>query len=296
MIARWQALAAGLIVAATPFGSLHATSTNALDAYRGTGSWVSIYDTAAWAHPEQVVQTLAANRVSTLFLETANDKQPRDVVRPGVVSRFLDAAHAAGISVVGWYLPSLATPARDLRRALAGARFQSASGETFDSFALDIEATNVHSLAVRTRPGGGAGRRRPSRRRAGHDPGRDHDRSGRVDVLAGLPVPPAGGKRRRPPADGVLHRPRPRRRPASPPTAPPTRRVVRERVGDPAFPVHPIGGEASRATLPELRAFLRASAEAGSGRGEPLGVRPDARSGSGRRWRPGPEPSRPGLS
>jgi len=36
-------------------------------------------------------------------------------------------------------------------------------------------------------------------------------------------------------------------------------RLVRELAGDDAFPVHPIGGEARAATLPELHAFLNAS-------------------------------------
>jgi hypothetical protein len=36
-------------------------------------------------------------------------------------------------------------------------------------------------------------------------------------------------------------------------------RRVRRLVGDPGFPVHPIGGDARAATLPELRAFLGAS-------------------------------------
>jgi hypothetical protein len=34
---------------------------------------------------------------------------------------------------------------------------------------------------------------------------------------------------------------------------------VRRLAGDPAFPVHPIGGEAREATAAELRAFLFAS-------------------------------------
>ena len=36
-------------------------------------------------------------------------------------------------------------------------------------------------------------------------------------------------------------------------------RLIRHLVGDPAFPVHAIGGDARSATLSELRAFLRAS-------------------------------------
>ena len=42
----------------------------------------------------------------TIYLETANFKQSRDVVRPDRLSRLLDAAHARGIAVVAWYLPS----------------------------------------------------------------------------------------------------------------------------------------------------------------------------------------------
>jgi hypothetical protein len=36
-------------------------------------------------------------------------------------------------------------------------------------------------------------------------------------------------------------------------------RLVRGLAGDPLVPVHPIGGEARHASLPELRAFLHAS-------------------------------------
>src|SRR5215210_3521893 len=137
------ALCAHVATAASP------ARTRSLDAYSGTGSWVSIYDTAAWRQPERVVQTLRAHRVHTLFLQTSNYRQSVDVVRPAKVERFLDAAHAAGIAVVGWCLPSLASPSRDLRRALAGATFRSAAGNGFDSFALDIEATKVRSYALR---------------------------------------------------------------------------------------------------------------------------------------------------
>src|ERR1044072_4229069 len=75
--------------------------------YGGTGSWVSIYDTAAWRDPEGVIARLSAHHVHTLYLETANDRQRVDVVHPETVGRFLEAAHATGIDVVGWYLPSL---------------------------------------------------------------------------------------------------------------------------------------------------------------------------------------------
>src|SRR5215203_2576848 len=60
-----------------------------LSPYSGTGSWVSIYDTAAWRNPERVVRTLSAHRVHTLFLQTSNYRQSVDVVRPAKLGRFL---------------------------------------------------------------------------------------------------------------------------------------------------------------------------------------------------------------
>lgn len=229
--------------------------------FAGRGSWVSIYDGRAWASPERVVARLAAHGVGTLFLETGNDRQPRDVFRPAAAARFLDAAHAAGIRVVGWYLPSLATPGRDLRRALAAARFTSPAGASFDGFALDLEATNVHSL---------------------------HRRSARAvqlaaAVRAALPHRLPLGAITIDPVGSTYWRGYPFRRLARAidvflPMEYFTFRTrgaagvraysnanvaaVRAAAGRAAFPVHPIGGEAGDATLRELRAFLAASTSA----------------------------------
>jgi hypothetical protein len=52
---------------------------------------------------------------------------------------------------VAWYLPSFASPARDARRALAAIRYRSANGERFDGFALDIEASLVKPVSLRSR-------------------------------------------------------------------------------------------------------------------------------------------------
>jgi hypothetical protein len=70
-------------------------------------------------------------------------------MRPAQLGRFVDAAHAAGLSVVAWYLPGFADTRRDNRRALAAIRFRSRSGQAFDGFALDIEASIVPRVAVR---------------------------------------------------------------------------------------------------------------------------------------------------
>jgi hypothetical protein len=73
-----------------------------------------------------------------------------DVRLPAFVGRFVEAAHANGMKIVGWYLPSLLNVNRDLRRSLAAVRFRSPSGQRFDSFGLDIEASVVKSVPLRT--------------------------------------------------------------------------------------------------------------------------------------------------
>lgn len=121
--------------------------------YRGAAAWVDLYSPSAFSRPEQTAAEMHAAGVRTLYLETANYRQPPqvDIVRPAAVGRLLEAAHAHGISVVAWYLPSLATRARDLRRSLAAIRFTTPGGQRFDSFALDIESTAIRRVAPRNR-------------------------------------------------------------------------------------------------------------------------------------------------
>jgi hypothetical protein len=250
------ALCAHSATAASPAG------TRSLTPYSGTGSWVSIYDTAAWRRPEQVVDTLAAHRVHTLFLQTSNYRQSVDVVQPAKMGRFLDAAHAAGIAVVGWYLPSLANQQRDLRRALAGARFRSAAGNGFDSFALDIESTKVRWVSLRNERAvalTAAVRRALSRSYAlgaitiapvgaspTYWPGYPYRAlAANVDVF----LPMAYFTARTSGAAGVSR------------YSAANLRVIRAQVGS-AFPMHPIGGEARHASLAEVKAFLSSVAAA----------------------------------
>lgn len=118
-------------------------------AYAGLGTWVDIYATASWAHPRQEVAAMARDGVGTLYLQTGNYEQRVNLVRRRALGLYVDAAHAAGMRVVAWYLPSFADPAQDTRRALAAIRFRSARGERFDAFALDIEASLVKPASLR---------------------------------------------------------------------------------------------------------------------------------------------------
>lgn len=117
-----------------------------LTPYAGLGTWLDIYATPYWEKPAQQVAAMARAGVKTLYLQTGNYGQEADWSKVG---RFVDAAHAHGLRVVAWYLPSFARPEQDARRSLRAIRFRTARGGRFDSFALDIEASIVSSEALR---------------------------------------------------------------------------------------------------------------------------------------------------
>lgn len=138
-------------VLASPASSGAGISAHPRSAYAGLGTWIDIYDTSYWVHPQRTVAAMARDGVRTLYLQTGNYGQRVDLVRRRKLGRFVDAAHAAGMRVVAWYLPSFLYPARDRRSALAAIHFRTQQGERFDSFALDIEASLVKSVPLRNR-------------------------------------------------------------------------------------------------------------------------------------------------
>jgi hypothetical protein len=138
------------IALATPHGNARAAKPD-ISPYRGSAGWIDIYDGPILRDPLTAIANLQSRDVGTLFLETANYRQPAGVsiVYPVATAQLIDAAHASGIKVVAWYLPSFAGPRRDLRRSLDAIRFTTPLGGHFDSFALDIEANTVKSIALR---------------------------------------------------------------------------------------------------------------------------------------------------
>jgi hypothetical protein len=132
------------IVVAPASGARRATPS--LAPYAGLGTWLDIYAASYWDNPGQQVAAMARDGVKTLYLQTGNYDQQANRSELG---RFVDAAHAHGMQVVAWYLPSFANPRQDASRSLAAIRFRSAHGERFDSFALDIEASIVTSESLR---------------------------------------------------------------------------------------------------------------------------------------------------
>ena len=122
-------------------------------AFRGLGAWVDVYDYPALS-PATAVADLQAHGVRTLYLGTARYDSAADILYPDDVAAWLAAAHAAGIRVVGWYVPDYADLTRDVRRTLAIATYVSPAGQRFDAIGIDIEYLPAGAKPDRVEPGG----------------------------------------------------------------------------------------------------------------------------------------------
>jgi hypothetical protein len=118
--------------------------------YEGLGTWIDIYDTDVWDHPVHAVRSMAAHGIRTIYLQSSNYHRNRPFVHPEGVEAIVDAAHRRRLEVVAWYLPGFRDPALDLHRAVRTIRFETPSGNGFDSFALDIESAEVRRPSLRT--------------------------------------------------------------------------------------------------------------------------------------------------
>jgi hypothetical protein len=135
-------IVSALVTALLP-GPSPAAPAASLDPFRGMGAWVDVFDRNLYANPEGTVQTLASEGVQTLFLQTATYRLRGPLMHPDLAARFIEAAHAAGMYVVAWYVPDFADLRRDLDWSLAAVGFTTPTGERFDAFGLDIEVTEV---------------------------------------------------------------------------------------------------------------------------------------------------------
>jgi hypothetical protein len=142
-----------VVLAAACAGAASAPAAKNADAsvFGGLGTWVDIYDGAVYAAPERAAQRMAARRVKTVWVETANYGASVDVVNPVRLGRLVDALHARGIRAVAWYLPGHVKPTLDTRRSLAMLAFRTPEGGSFDGVALNIEATKLRNVALRSR-------------------------------------------------------------------------------------------------------------------------------------------------
>ena len=235
--------------------------------YEGLGTPVDVWDGAVWAKPEAAVARMRDLGVTTLYIETSSYLQRTDLVRPADLGRFVDAAHANGLRVVAWYLPSFRNLAQDLRRSLAAVHFRSARGDGFDSFALDVEASIVKPAAKRS------ARLLALAARLRGVVGPDYTLGAIVPAPRGMdlnpkywPGFPYSGLAERfdvfMPMGYFTYRTK---------TAAATRaytlanvELLRERADDETLVVHAVGGLAAKATIAQVRAFATAAADEGA--------------------------------
>jgi hypothetical protein len=123
-----------------------------VDAFRGLGTWVDVYDYVPGFQSDggpppvtlDSVEDMAELGVRTLYLQAAQDDErlTGPTVDRELLGKFLRRAHDQNIDVVAWYLPKLDDVPGDLRRIRALADFRS-RGERFDGIALDVEYTQA---------------------------------------------------------------------------------------------------------------------------------------------------------
>ena len=144
-------LAEVALIAALP-STASARSPVLAQTYAGLGSWIDIFDDAAWENPEAAVRAMHRKDATILFLQSASSRPGPPVHRPARTARFLRAAHARGMTVVAWYLAPYVDRRYETRRAIGAIEFETWDGQRFDSFALDIEtAADSPSAPVRNR-------------------------------------------------------------------------------------------------------------------------------------------------
>nr|MDQ3877891.1 hypothetical protein [Actinomycetota bacterium] len=119
--------------------------------YQGLGTWVDMYNRGPWAHPTRTIEKMAAHGVQTLFLETSSYKKHHAIFRPRAAGRLITLAHSHGIRVVAWSVPGFKNLETDYTRVMKAITFTAPSGQRFDSYAMDIEATLVSNIDRRNR-------------------------------------------------------------------------------------------------------------------------------------------------
>jgi hypothetical protein len=116
----------------------------------GLGTWSDVYDWSASYTNGQPgtgpadVDAMAARGVQTLYIQASKYDAPGDLVDPDLLLPILRRAKEKGLNVVGWYLPTLTDPQRDLERMLAIAKLKDV-----DSVAVDIEGRQVSDVNER---------------------------------------------------------------------------------------------------------------------------------------------------
>lgn len=151
--ARLVAVLTALLLTAAPgvaLASESAVSAQASSPFAGLGAWVDVFDwspTVTGGRPTvtvDTIDTIASSGVQTLYLQSSRPTTAT-LVDPTRLRQLVTRAHQRGLKVVLWYLPTHTDEDRDLRHLRA------AAGEPVEGVGIDIESTDVASVAERNR-------------------------------------------------------------------------------------------------------------------------------------------------
>jgi hypothetical protein len=110
--------------------------------FRKLGAWVDLFDygTSSGLDPASAIAAMHSHGVRTLYVETARYNSSSSFDFPTYVGQWIEAAHASGMKIVGWYFPTYGTYlSTDVSRTIAIANYRSPAGQGFDGLAIDIE-------------------------------------------------------------------------------------------------------------------------------------------------------------
>jgi hypothetical protein len=114
-----------------------------LTIFKGLGTWVDLYDygTSSGLHASAAVPAMHAQGIRTIYIETARWNSSSAFDFPTDIGEWVEAAHANGMKIIGWYLPTYGTYYNaDVSRTIAIATYRSPAGQGFDGLGVDIES------------------------------------------------------------------------------------------------------------------------------------------------------------
>jgi hypothetical protein len=129
-------------------GAIPYFAPGGVEPYRGLGVWLDVLD---WS-PSYVgtppvapsaVERMADLGVQTIYIQTSRFNRPEDILDPLVLGQFIDRAHARGLKVVAWYMPTHEDQETDVRRLVAAANLP------VDGVCVNIESTRQPDIALR---------------------------------------------------------------------------------------------------------------------------------------------------
>jgi hypothetical protein len=136
---------------ARPLARSAAVLAGSIDAFKGFGVWVDVFDWSnEFTNNKPPVGVAAIDRmadlgVQTLYIQTAKQESPNEIVDPGLLHPLIDRAHQRGMAVVAWYLPTLEDVGRDVGRLVASATLK------VEGVGVDIESRKVNDASERSR-------------------------------------------------------------------------------------------------------------------------------------------------